>query len=498
VEAQRGLITLVLIGIYAVACIAVGLWAMGRTHSTRDFFMAGRSLGVVVSSVAIFSTTLSGFGFVGGPGLVYRMGTSSIWLVLTSVTGYVLTFALLAKRLRLLAEVRDTVSLPDAVAARYGSETSRLLTALAILLGVLGYLATQILAMATVLRDVLADVPAIGEVHLVTCVVVSCAVLGFYCVTGGIIASVYTDMVQGAIMVVAAVLVFLAAQASVEGGFAGMSATLLADDPESIGPWGSLGMLGCLSWFFLFLLGTSGQPHVITKLMMLRDPRDAKRILPLSLVGYTLSALLWVSVGLAMRALVLQGAHPELASPDAAAPAFLRHYAHPLLAGVVFAGLLAAIMSTADAFLNIGVAAAVHDIPRALRGRGFANELTWARFGTVALLVLAAAFALYSHYANARLVALLGVFGAATFAAALVPAVSLGFNWKRASATAANWAIGSSLAINLLVELLGVRLPWGIHGGVLAMVVSLLFFFGISLASPPPPLPRDVEAVLDA
>ena len=497
-EAQRGAIALALVVAYGAACVAVGLWALRRTRSSRDFFMAGRSLGVVVSSVAIFSTTLSGFGFVGGPGLVYRMGMSSVWLVLTAVTGYVLTFALLAKRLRLMAEVRDPVSLPDAVAARYGSETSRLLTAVAILLGVLGYLATQILAMATVLRDVLAGVPALGEVHLVVCVAISCAVLAFYCMTGGILASVYTDVFQGAIMVVAAVLVFFSAQAAVDGGFSGMSLTLLADDPESIGPWGSLGMLACLSWYFLFLLGTSGQPHVITKLMMVKDPASAKRILPLSLTGYTLSALLWISVGLAMRALVLQGAHPELDSADAAAPAFLRHYAHPLLAGVVFAGLFAAIMSTADAFLNIGVAAVVHDIPTALRGRPLARELDWARVGTLLLTLVAAAFALYSHYANARLVALLGVFGAATFAAALVPAVSLGFNWKRATARAANWAIGSSLAINLAIELLGVRLPYGVHGGVVAMVVSLLLFLGISLASPPPRLPRDIEAVLES
>ena len=497
-EAQRGWITFGFVLLYAVACIAVGLWAMRRTRDSRDFFVAGRDLGVVVSSVAIFSSTLSGFGFVGGPGLVYRMGMSSFWLILTAVTGYVLAFALLAKRLRLLAGVRDAVSLPDAVAARYGSETSRALTALAILLGVMGYLATQILAMATVLQDVLAAVPAIGDVSLVACVAISSAVLVFYCATGGIVASVYTDMVQGAIMVVAAVLVFLAAQSAVEGGFAGMSATLLADDPESIGPWGSLGMLACLSWYVLFLLGNAGQPHVITKFMMLRDLRDVKRILPLSLAGYTLSALLWVSVGLAMRALVLQGAHPELASADAAAPTFLQHYAHPVLAGVVFAGLFAAIMSTADGFLNIGVAAIVHDLPLAWRGRPVANELRWARIGTVALTAVAAAFALYSHFANARLVALLGVFGAATFAAALVPAVAFGFNWKRATATAANVAIATSLVLNLALELLGVRLPYGIHGGVVALMASLLLFFGISFASKPPALAPDVEAVLDA
>ena len=94
--------------------------------------------------------------------------------------------------------------------------------------------------------------------------------------------------------------------------------------------------------------------------------------------------------------------------------------------------------------------------------------------------------------------ALLGVFGAATFAAALVPVVSLGFNWKRATATAANWEIGVSLVLNLGIELLGVRLPYGIHGGVVAMTVSLALFLGISLASRPVPLPRDIEAVMDA
>jgi len=72
--------------------------------------------------------------------------------------------------------------------------------------------------------------------------------------------------------------------------------------------------------------------------------------------------------------LVLQGAHPPLEAADAAAPAFLQAYAHPILAG-----LFAAIMSTADAFLNIGAAAIVHDIPRAFRGRSLVRELYWAR-----------------------------------------------------------------------------------------------------------------------
>ena len=63
-----------------LACVVIGLWAMGRTKTTSDFFMAGRNLGVALTGIAMFSSIMSGFGFVGGPGLVYRMGLSSFWI----------------------------------------------------------------------------------------------------------------------------------------------------------------------------------------------------------------------------------------------------------------------------------------------------------------------------------------------------------------------------------------------------------------------------------
>ncbi len=156
-------------------CLWVGLWAMRRTHSTRDFFMAGRDLGIVVTGVAMFSSTMSGFGFVGGPGLVYSLGMSSVWMVLTISIGWAVSDFLVAKRLRLFAGLCDSVSLPDAVAARYGSETARMLTAVAILLGVMGYLATQMLAMATVLQSILRTSRLLPEISLATCVLVSLA-----------------------------------------------------------------------------------------------------------------------------------------------------------------------------------------------------------------------------------------------------------------------------------------------------------------------------------
>ena len=324
-ESSRDLIVLFCVGLYMASCIAIGLWAMRRTHSASDFFMAGRELGAMVTAMAVFSSTLSGFGFVGGPGLVYRMGMSSVWMVICVTIGYCISFYLLGKRLRLFSEVHQPVSLPDVVATRYNSQTTRLLISIAIICGVMGYLASQIKAMATVMQELVSKGDALSGISLEMCVAVSCAVLVFYCVTGGIIASVYTDLFQGLIMIGAAILVFFTAARAVEGGFPEMSRTIMADDPEAIGPWGTLGMMGCLSWYFLFAVGGCGQPHIITKVMMNRRVHDAKTILPIALAGYCLAALLWISIGLAMRTLVLQGVHSDLPAADRAAPQFARY-----------------------------------------------------------------------------------------------------------------------------------------------------------------------------
>ncbi len=497
IEAWRNPVILMFLILYLGMCIGVGMWAMHKTRSTRDFFMAGRAVGPMVIAFAIFSSTLSGFGFVGGPGLIYSMGMSSMWMVIPSTIGTTLIFFLISKRIRLIAELRDCISLPDIVAARYNSDSARLLSAVAILLGVLGYLAVQILAMAVVMQSIINNVGWFGQVNLLFCMVISSTVLIFYCVTGGIIASVYTDVVQGLVMAMAGILILVTAYMLFENGYVDMSRLMYADDPASIGPFGTQGMIGCLSWYFVFGLGAAAQPHIITKLMMTRELKDTRIILPASILGYSLSALLWLFIGLVMRSVVLAGTHAPLEAPDMAAAEFLQYYVHPVLAGVVFAALFAAIMSTADGFLNVGAAAIIHDIPIAVRGHGVKNELFWARVVTILLAIVAAGFALFSFYINERLVAILGVFGWATFAAALVPVVALGLNWKRATPLAACTAILVSLLVNLSLEIFAIKIPWGIHGGFIALLLSLLIFIFISLLQTQPKLAEDIDAILE-
>ena len=483
--------------VYMVFCVLTGLWAMRRTHSASDFFIAGRGLGPIVVSLAIFSSTLSGFGFVGGPGLVYSIGVSSFWMVVISSIGYAVCFFLVAKRIRMIAELRDCISLPDIVAARYGSEAVRFMIAVTIVLGVMGYLATQILAMALVMQAILSGTEMFADVGLITCVAISSAVLIFYCVTGGIIASVYTDVVQGTIMIVAGFLILVTAANVFDGGMQEATSIILSDDAETIMPYGAAGIMASLGWFFVFGLGLAGQPHIITKLMMNKNISDNRSMLPLSLFGYAMAALLWISIGIVMRAAVLDGVIEPLALPDDAASVFLSVFTNPFLAGIVFAGLFAAIMSTSDAFLNIGTAALIHDIPKAIKGQSVENELLWARIVTVLLAVLSACFALYSHFQDATLVAILGAFGWGTFAASIFPVVAVGLNWKGASAAGAVTAIASALLINFVSQLAGYTFPYGVSGQLVAFVSSMVLFIGVSLITRKPVLESDINRVLD-
>lgn len=475
--------------VYLASCAVVGVWAMRRTASTADFFLAGKSLGPLVVVMATISSVMSGFGFVGGPGLVYESGSSSLWMVFVAAFSLPVVFMLTGKRLRLLVEIRDILTLPEAVSARYGGCWPALAMSSAIVLGVLGYLGTQVLAIGTVLQAVLG-------IDLLAALAIGLGVLAFYSIAGGIVAGVYTDLFQGILMLGAAVAVLLQCL-KVGGGMSAISATLWAMDPDFIGPWGTRGEMAALSWMLLFGIGAAGQPHAVTKLMMLKDIRQLKWGALASGASYLVLAMLWMGIGFAMRTLVARGEHPPLDNPDLAAPTFLLHYTPELLAGIVFAGLLAAIMSTADSFLNLGAAAVVRDIPIAIRGKALSHELAWSRLATGGLLLLSALFALYME----NLIALLGTFGWGTFAAAIVPSVCIGMNWKRATGAACVASIATSIVLNFVLEVSARHgaslLPPGLAVGAVALLASTLVFVLVSLATPRRELASDMDALLE-
>jgi Na+/proline symporter len=470
---------IVAVGIaYFVACAAIGWWATTRTRTAEDFFVAGRSIGLLPFAIAAMATTLSGFTFIGGPGLIYTIGFTALFISLPASFTNTMGALVLGKRMRLLGEARRLVTVPDAIGARYRSPAAQGVSAIAILVGLLGYIATNILALGIV-------VDSIFHVGRGPAIWIGTTVLLAYSAGGGILAGIWTDVFQGLLMAVTSSLIFVAAL-DAGGGLAAITHALQSSDPALIGPWGTRGAMVALSYFFVFGVGSFGQPHVAHKYYMLKDVRRLKWYPLLMTVAMTLALMLFFSVGFSVRALVATGGLAPLAQADDATPTFLLTQVPRVLAALVFSGVAAAIMSTVSSFLSVGAAALTHDLPRAVGrepSRDDATALSRGRRWTAVLCVLGAILA----QASGTLVAFLGIFGYGLFAATTLPALAVGLNWEGATRQGAIASIVSGLVLTLGLELAAwmqlLSLPAGVTVSGLTLVVSLLVFLGVSAAT---------------
>ncbi|MDQ2670327.1 MAG: hypothetical protein M3Y31_06835, partial [Gemmatimonadota bacterium] len=292
------------------------------------------------------------------------------------------------------------------------------------------------------------------------------------------------------LMAIASTLVF-AYVLDVGGGMSGLSRSVLAADPAILSAWGKMGPIAALSFFFVFALGSLGQPHVVHKFYMIRDPRRLRWYPLLMTAALVTTLLLYFGVGLAVKALVASGDLAPLSRADDATPTFLLHYTPVFLSALVFSGVAAAIMSTVNSFMNVGAAVVTHDLPVAL-GRRVPNELFWGRVSTVVISVLAALVAQRSG----MLVALLGIFGWGLFASTLVPSLAIGLNWKGATRAGAIASIVTGLGFTLVAETLVffevMSIPAGISVAGVSMVLSILLFVGVSWITR-----HDAEAQID-
>lgn len=464
--------TVVVVGIaYFLVVAAIGVWALRRTRTAGEFFVAGRGIGLWALAFSAMAATLSGFVFIGGPGLLYSVGLGALYIMLSaSITGAMGAWVL-ARRLRLLGELRGLLTIPDAIGVRYRSPLAQGLAAVAILIATVGYAATNFLALGLV-------IDAIFGIGVVPGIWLGMAIILAYSATGGILAGIYADVFQGTLMAIAAVLVFLTAL-NVGGGLEEISRTIMSSDPGFLGPWGRMTPLAALSLFFVFAIGSLGQPHVIHKFYMLKDPRRLRWYPLLMTLSILLTMLLFFGVGVTVKALVVRGEIAPLAAPDLATPTFLLGFAPSLLAGIVLAGVVAAIMSTVNSFLSVGAAALTHDLPVAL-GREPRNRLRNGRLYTILISVAAALLAQLSG----TLVAFLGIFGFGLFASTLVPAVAVGLNWTGATREGAIASIVVGIVVTLVFESLAYfglySFPVGVTISGLTLVLSFLTFFIVS------------------
>ena len=478
--------------LYFAIVASIATWATRRTRNERDFFVAGAGVGLWTLAIAKMAASLSGFSFVGGPGLVYTIGLAGVFIILPGALSNALGAWVLAKKMRLLGEARGLLTVPAAIGARYRSPAAQGLAALGILIAVIGYMATNLLALGIV-------IDAIFGTGLAPGIWIGTGIILAYSVAGGILAGIYTDVFQGSVMALSSLMV-VAIALKVGGGLPHISRTIMAADAKFLGPWGSAGPVTALSFFFVFSMGSLGQPNVIHKFYMLKDPRQLKWYLLLMSIALLMAQLIYIAIGIVFKALVVQGTLAAPDKADQATPMFLLHAAPVLVAGIVFAGVAAAIMATVNSFMNAGAAALTLDIPLAF-GRKLGDELLWGRITTVVLAVVAAGVAQVSG----TLVAFLGIFGWGLFSSTIAPALAIGLNWEGATRAGAIASIGTGLGLTLVGGTLAyfkvIRLPTGVDVASLSLIASLLVFFAVSWITrrnAPAELDPDIKLVMEA
>lgn len=463
-------ITLIVTIVYLLVMVVVGVWANRHMHSAKEFLVAGQSLGFFVMAVASFSSIQSGWGMVGSTGTTFGWGVQSLVAgPLFAPIGFALAWFLLGTRLRRAAQRHQLYSIPDIIRVRYKSKSAHISMSVAMLLGAIGYMTAQIVATG-VITSLLLGVP------FTTGAWIGSLIVAAYTIAGGMLAAVWTDLIQGVVMIAVSVGVFVLALGS-GGGWGSLLDTLAAADPGLLSVAGTQPATWVGASALMIVLGMVAQPQLIHKFLMLRSTRDLRWGALVAGVGYFTTTLFILGVGVAMRAAVIDGRVAEPANLDAAATDFLSALTHPVVAGLALTCLLAAIMSSASSFITIGASAIMRDLTGGL-GIRVRRELLWGRVCSMLIVLAALGVGLYLD----QIIYLLGAIGWAAFGGAIFGPVIIGIYWRRATGTATTAAIVSGLVFNVAATFLTARgyiTPPGFFftGGVTVALSILVFVF---------------------
>jgi sodium/proline symporter len=343
--------------VYKVVLVGIGFWAARRNQDGSDFYLGGRGLGPWVAALSSSASASSAWTMLGLSGLAYAKGLWAFWFVPACISGFIINWLLMARRLRTASDENQSVTLTEFLAADGKGSIARLIkiSASVIVLLSLGiYVASQFQGAGKTFQDTLG---LDGN----TAVMVGAAIVFLYTVTGGFWAVSISDVIQGLMMAIASIIVPVAALMTV-GGPAELW-TQLSNQPESYLSFtaGKAGLDGVIFVIGLLAigLGATGQPHVVNRFMALRSEKDVRLGAAVSITWSIIVFSGMFIVGLCGRVLLTDLGDGEVVLVRLTTDLF-----PPVMAGVFVAAILSAIMSTADSQLLVCGSTIAHDLPR--------------------------------------------------------------------------------------------------------------------------------------
>jgi SSS family transporter len=342
----------IIVGAYIAGTTLVGHHLKGRQHTTRDFFLGGRSLPWYAVTASTIATTISAITFIGVPALVYAADGNYVYLQLA--IGGIIARIIVARWLVPLYYEKEFYSPYEYMEDRLGPVVGRITAGMFFLGGILGQ-GVRVYATALVLELItgwtLAESIALIAVFSI-----------LWTWMGGIAAVIWTDFVQFFILIVGGI----AALVFISNALPDQWATLVevGQQADKFRTWdlSTDPRIAFTFWAALLAMpfqnvAVYGTDHLFAqRLLCCRNQREAQKAVLWSTIG-ELVPVLMLTVGAGLYAFYqFNELPPELGAlvaerNDRIFPAFIITEIPTGLKGLLIAGILSAAISSLDSIL---------------------------------------------------------------------------------------------------------------------------------------------------
>ena len=370
---QAQIYTIIALAVYAVAMAIIGCISYGKSKTLDGFLLGGRNVGAWVTAFAYGTTYFSAVVFVGYAGQHgWNIGIGAMWIGIgNAVLGCLLSWLLFANRTRKMTKKLGARTMPDYFEKRYSSKGMKIMAAVIIFVFLVPYSAAVYKGLGSLFSAVFPSVETWVWMLIIACLT------AVYLVAGGYIATAYTDLIQGIVMIIGVVcLVGAVLSHDSVGGIGGLIENLgnfksLEGDPNPTTGAQLTDIFGGSSFKFLCVnimltsFGTWGLPQMIGKFYAIKDTSAIKR-------GTIISTIFCIVIGCgayligSTSRLILGGTLPE-GGIDAVIPAVLMEVLGGgtlgiILLAIIMILLLSASMSTLESVVLTSASAVAVDL----------------------------------------------------------------------------------------------------------------------------------------
>lgn len=471
---QFNLTVTVIVVLYLLAMLFIGWYSSTKITSNTDFMVAGRRLGPFLMAGTLAATEIGGGSSLGVvENGMSGYGISSAWYIITMGFAFViLTF--LAPKFR--AATVKTV--PEYFRRRYG-KSAGLITAIIMLLPLVGLTAGQFIASSVILSTMLG-------IGYKTAVIIVAVVVTIYSVMGGLWSVTLTDFVQ-VFLIIIGMIIAVPFAVNLAGGWDAVVANVPA---ETFDMFSGYTPMGILSLTIMYVATFTVGQEAVSRYYAARDGKAARQGSVLAAILNFVYAFVPAVLGVIVLALISMGkfsaADFESVGARYALPVLAMEAMPAVICGLLFAGIISATMSSSDSDLLGAGSIFANDIYRAvLKPDATSKEVMNVTKIVMGIVGVASMF--IALFNTSGIVTLLMFCFTLRAAGAFFPYV-LGHYWKGASlaGTIASLISGSIVVVYLEKisggVLFGVKLSQPIIPG---LVVGLVFFLVFSLLCPP-------------